>query len=127
MQTLIVIDTLLAAMAASNAEITAQVVALNDKLNLAMQRIADLENVQPVARDDTKSKGGIGDKDILRPEKLIRQSDFKEWAEEYHEYVKSQGQAGRRMAELLELAKEKTEQTTGKGETAHERETYIRI
>ena len=58
---------------ATNADLTAQVIALNDKLNLAMQRVADLENSR-VHRDETKQRGGIGDKEILRPDKLVRQT-----------------------------------------------------
>ena len=68
-------------MAASNADLTQQVIGLNDKLNLATQRISDLENSSPAQRGETKTKGGLGDKEMLRPDKLIRQSDFKEWAE----------------------------------------------
>ena len=72
-------------------------------------RISDLENVTPAQRDETKTRGGLGDKEMLRPDKLIRQSDFKEWAEEYVEYVESLGKGWQRMAELLSLARESQE------------------
>ena len=118
----IVIDTqyTAGAMAASVQELTQQIINLGEKLTLATQRISDLENSTPIQREETKMRGGLGDRELLRPDKLIRQADFKEWAEEYVEYVESQGKGGQRMAELLGLARESQVLITGKGETAHE-------
>ena len=116
----IVIDTHYTAGAmASVQELTQQIINLGEKLSLAMQRISDLENVTPAQRDETKTRERLGDKEMLRPDKLIRQSDFKEWAEEYVEYVESQRKGGQRMAGLLGLARESQELIIGKGETAH--------
>ena len=69
-------------MAASNADLIAQFIALNDKSNQAVQRVAALEGERGQSRDETKTEGGLGDKETLRPDKLIRHSDSKELAEE---------------------------------------------
>ena len=106
-----------AAMAAtpSGAEMLQQIVNLTDQLNQAIQRIGVLEQQPPGARgfvDETRQKGGISDKQNMLPDKLMRQADFREWSEEYLEYIEMQNE---HLAELLTLARDSDVPVLGMG------------
>ena len=69
----------------TQAEMTQSIINLSDQLSQAMQRFTQLEQrgsrvygADPPEVDETKSKGGIYDKQIMLPQKLARPSDFRE-------------------------------------------------
>ena len=99
----------------SGAEMLQQIVNLTDQLNQAIQRIGVLEQQPPGARgfvDETRQKGGIFDKQSMLPDKLMRQADFREWSEEYLEYIEMQNE---HLAELLTLARDSDVPVLGMG------------
>ena len=105
---------------ASLQELTQQIVNLSDSLNTAMQRIQVLEqrgsgtySTGQGNFDETRAKGGIFDKQNMLPEKLVRQLDFREWSEEYLEYIEFQSE---HLAELLTVARDSDRVITGTGE-----------
>ena len=103
----------------SMAELTQQLVNLTDQLEQASQRIVALEQRssgvhlagQP-DHDETRTKGGIFDKSNMIPDRLTQKSDFKEWSEEYLEYIEFQSE---KLAELLTIARDSESPILGMG------------
>ena len=89
-------------------------------LNQALERIVQLE--QKVEVNGTKShtkksplegKGGFYHMTQIMPDKLSRVADFKEWSEDYREYVAAQSEA---LAEMLDTARDSKERITRMGD-----------
>ena len=57
-------------------------------------------------------KGGIFDNRLLEPEKFHREVDFKEWVEDFREYIEVQDE---NLAELLDFARDSKEAITHAG------------
>ena len=105
-------------MAAANptaAEMLQQIVLLSDQLQTAMARITVLEapEVGLDLGDGTTQKGGIFDKTNMIPDKLSRQVDFKDWAEEYLEYIEAQDE---KLAGIMTTARDSQQVINGRGE-----------
>ena len=99
------------------AEMTQSIVNLSDQLSQAMQRIQILEQSHGPRpeMDEARSKGGLLDKSNMLPEKLARASDFREWTEEYQEYIEFQSV---KLSALLTMARDSQVAITGMGDDA---------
>ena len=101
-------------------EIEAELIRVTQELDTSNARIAALENAtlggggSQGTGSDARLRGGIFDKSLSMPEKLSRVVDFKEWSEDYHEYIDSQDE---HLAELLTSARDSTTQITHMGAT----------
>ena len=61
------------------------------------------------------AKGGLLDQSTTLPEKLTRVSDFRDWSEDYREYVEQQDE---HLVELLDYARDSPVRVTEQGATA---------
>ena len=82
-------------------EILAQVVALTDMVTAQAARILVLETAQPGG--ERNLKGGIFDNRSMEPEKFRRLIDFKDFVEDFKEYIEVQDKA---FADVLDLARD---------------------
>ena len=104
----------------SQQDLVQQVLNITGVLNQALERIVQLE--QKVEANGTRShtkksplegKGGLYDMTQIMPDRLSRVADFKEWSEDYREYVAAQSEA---LAEMLDTARDWKERITRMGD-----------
>ena len=89
-------------------------------LTAALARVDELEREgsrrgpSREARSPLEEKGGLYDKTTTLPEKLTRVADFKDWSEDYREYIEGQDEE---LAELLDGARDSKVAITHMGAT----------
>ena len=72
-------------------ELLVQVVQLTDNLTAATERVKALEAAVAAGGGTSQGspyiKGGIFDRTLSLPDKLTRAVEFKDWSDDYYEYI----------------------------------------
>ena len=89
-------------------QLLTQIAVLSDSIAKLQHEVDDLRS----GKDRSGVRGGMFDKKTWEPEKLNKVVDFREWSEEFFEYVE---QCDEQLADMLNIARDSKEPITQQG------------